>query len=211
MHLYNRHTSVYGGVKPLKHLWFITAIMICYVITPFLQLGRKYYKVIMFMTICLLIFQYYIFNKGIGYSSWIYLYVIGYYIPILTRRQRCLVAIFFTLTLSFALMSISWDGIRNSCIENTILHINASILLVLLIPLFNRICHSRKYKFLEYLNGISYYLFLVHLIYVRPPFHLLNITSNIIINIGLIFALIWLSALLLRSMTNKLLQTVKLV
>ena len=194
-----------GGIKVFGHLWFMTAIAMCYMITPILQ------KVSSRSTLCtvgllvLCVIEYYVLPIRLNIFSWLFLYSVGYFLPRMSQKMKVLMMSSVTIMLLFAVTGISWADIRNGAINSTIMHNCIGILSVCLFSIIGKkVRFGVGCKLLSFLDALSYFVFIVHVPFVRPPHEILHVTAIAPVNILLVMVLIFISAVLLEQVTKKL-------
>lgn len=194
-----------GGIKCLGHLWFMTAIAMCYMITPILQRLSKYSVLCVISLFAICIVEYYVYPLRLNIFSWLFLYSIGYLLPKLNLCGRLCVLLLSLGMLAYALVGISWADIRGGSVEGTFLHNCAGILVVCLLSFIGkRMKFSIGCGLLLFLDALSYYVYIVHVPFVRPPFDVLHITEFMPLNIAFAIILIFISAFILEKLTKKL-------
>ena len=185
------------GVSSLAHLWFISYILLFYLILPVLQKfdisEDKYFYLKLILIIiglqCLQILN--VINVNITYLS---LFIVAYYF---SRRYfknniKDNYKIFYIITLGICLIGIplqlfleryQFTGIvyKLFIIYHDYVHAFLGINLFLL---FMKIIPDVKNKFISYVSNISYYVYLIHQIFILGTFTLLNY------NFGIIYSLL---------------------
>lgn len=195
-------------IEGTGHLWFITIIFLCYLITPLLYKSSSYiYKkniMILCGSIVIQILISYV-NKNLG--EWIFyilLYINSYYYfknNLLKTPRNSLILIIICITIRILGRYLFNDTIFYS---NVIVLYTQTIIALLA---FKIICNFRlkRNRILEYINNICYEIYLSHYIFIIGSFSIIYLTSNIIVNIfiGLIITLISAKCI---NITSKLLN-----
>ncbi len=178
-----------GGVMGLNHLWFVTAIMACYILLPCLQCFRTCRNKSLLLSWALLILLFWFFK---GRFYWLPLYMIAYFsAQSRLKTSLCVVLAVFCLQMCSPDMG---ESVRYSLIRTLIgLLIVFSTLLV-----FPHSINSRLFLFVKWLSGISYPLYLVHNILMVGPFALARLTPYVWLNTLLMLAGSFSLALLLK-------------
>lgn len=194
----------YGTLFSLTHTWFVSYILICYFITPFLQNLFKKQKssakiLFLFLFILLLFYQFRVINVN---CAWLGNYILGYYF------SRCCIAKkqkkrFFEFLVLFAIpivpisIILQYDLVTNipkifvtykELICNWEHVLLGSILFLLLYKLFSKI-HIHDSFIFKMSDQYSYFIYLVHQIFILNHMSVLKITDYLALNIILIFFL----------------------
>lgn len=193
-----------GGVSGLNHLWFMKAIALCYLITPVLQLLKRYSLLVLVFWLMLGIFEYVYFQKMLFVFSWLWLYSFGYLYASsssLIRHIIKLIALAFT---TFIIANISWDDILHyNCVNNRCFHDFLGITLCICgISCLTLLKVNNLPSLLKILDKNSFYLYITHHLFLLGPLSLISITPLISMNILLIFVLIILSTWGLSLMSS---------
>lgn len=116
-----------GGVphSGLEHLWFLTAILLCYLATPFLQwLRGRFTPPVLAVFILIGVLQYGVLHYSLFCFSWFYLYALGYLFPVISPRLRrgvdaalLLGAVALSLGISWAEV-LDYDGVPNRLLHD---------------------------------------------------------------------------------------------
>ena len=195
--------GIFGGVKELNHLWFMTAIALCYVVTPLLQLFRKYGNIMLAVLLVIGILQYGFFRFQLFRFSWFYLYAVGYFYALAGKRMKILFLTCSSVGLLYVLSFISWEQVldyHNWC--NRLLHdLLGFELFVTGIALFSLL--PLKIKSLVALpDRLSFPVYITHHVFIMGSFSLLG-AGNLFVSIVLILFLTVASALLLDVVSTK--------
>ena len=203
------HSIFSGG----GHLWFVPAILMCYIMTPFLErwFGRKDHKSVFLLAEMALIFGI-VFGFFYTYfnPAWMSCYLIGYFLGYsLSRENECnycfaatasavlslmnIVQIFidYILRLEFSgKMAVLYGFWRNYN------HVWLGITIFIILKwLFDRCSISVTVKKVtSILEKYSYEGYLVHQFIILGPMTLMDLTTSAAVNIMIILALIGVMA-----------------
>ena len=206
-------TTISGG----EHLWFIPAILMCYVITPLLNEVRNLVEQKKISgvkgTLATVVAASLFFGLFANYfnPAWISCYVIGYWIGV-NKKERfisesTLLVVFTILALPLNLLqayiSYIWkpDFISSGlythwCNYN---HVWLGIFLFLLgMKIFKKARFGRKV--LNLTDRYSYETYLVHQFFILGPMSLMAVTSWLSLNIIIIYGCILVSAFALKKL-----------
>ena len=204
---------ILGYVNGLSHLWFMTAIALCYILTPFLQYVRNkgYVSVSLLFLSCIGVLNIFVFHLYMNVFSCLFMYVFSYLfvsLPLLSKRVCvvCLVGIF-----SYLLYIIDWQVLLDySNGVNKLFHILLAFLCVVLpIGISNRSKMVKVPSFLSWFDRNSYYIYLTHHVFILGPLSLAFYTQHKVINIGIVIVLTLLSTFFLKLLTGAILSNLK--
>lgn len=217
--------GILGVNKTGANLWFLTLIMICYLLTPILQwlknkkLGRIVGILTIALTIILQIVLSYITNIGMvaGHTlSWcviaVAIYILGYFAGniILSEKisiRKIVILTIFTFISSVVVLifNMEFDG---KVIYDKIVSVYGMVILDLWISIVvykigAHIKGNVLMKLLNHLDLISYEIYVVHLMII------LTITAEIFLKISVLmyilssFVLSWFAALILHKASER--------
>ena len=211
----------YGTLDLLGNTWFVSYILICYLLTPVLQKliknnvnATKNLLILIVLSILFMEFDVMYIN-----GIWLCNYIIGYYYGsnIKTKKKkrdfRYIILALITIVLPFSLC-LKYDlinGIPNIIRSHRLLicSMEHTLLGCLLFLMFNFVLGKINIKdnyILRFSDKYSYYIYLVHQIFILNDMSLLNLTDYFMINIIIIFImailcgviLYWLCFLILK-------------
>lgn len=186
------------------HLWFMTAIGMCYMFTPILQKVNDHSTLCTVGLLVLSVIEYYVIPIRLNIFSWLFLYSVGYFLPRMSQKMKALMMSSVAIMLLFAVIGIGWADIRNGAINSPIMHNYAGILSVCLFSIiWRKVRFNVGCKLLSILDALSYLVFIVHVPFVRPPHEILHITEILPANILIATLLIFISAFILEKITSK--------
>ena len=205
------HTTLKGA----GHLWFVPTILLCYLITPLIQIyrdeyvrsKRSWYVFLSFGVISVSLF-FGLFNEFFN-PAWIACYVIGYALGVneknlwvenikLTRLIGIIALVGNVLQIFFQYVKrISFPGCGLFYNYN---HVALGVFIFLVLKQFLE--HRNLEKFgivLQISDEYSYEVYLVHQLIILGPFSLLAVSKNMAVGIILIIAGIFLLAMVLKK------------
>lgn len=200
--------GIMGGVKGLGHLWFLTAIAICYIITPLLQWSRRYSRLLLWVVIVILITVELLIPEYGFKASWVELYAIGYYLANCNKWDKLSLGGVCLIGLALSIPNCTWDLIRsNSQVNNLVMHDSGAVLIVLLfLALFTRLDHIKVPKVIQVFDKYSFQIYIVHHVLIMPPFGLLGITDYVVLNVLIIIVYIIFAAWALTLVSDKVIE-----
>ncbi len=203
-----------GTLKSLSHTWFISYILLCYLITPILQIifqkENQSKKNLFFIILLFILFEvYHVTNIN---SAWIGNYILGYYFTKCTKKsnkQTLFFKVIFTLLililptsliLKYQLIStiptilLSYKNLICNW-EHVLLGITVFLLLYEITSHIN--VNSKKNIVLSFSDRYSYFIYLTHQIFILNHMSILHLTKSLVFNIFLIFICSGLSGVIL--------------
>lgn len=205
---------VIGGVDlipGLRHLWFITAIMFAYLITPILQRLKDYSDVALPFLLLTVAFGYlFIPMRYMFLLSWSFLYAIGYMIANVRLRRIYEIGILvFFIVLAFY---VKWDHILNYFSPvGRLFHDVAGVFFVVWgIRLFSTKLFTKIPSFVVFFDKYSFDIFLVHYILFVGPFSMAYLTANMFLNIFLFIIVTAFLTFLFVLMQNRIIAYLNL-
>ena len=204
-----------GGVKLIpgtRHLWFMTAIALCYCITPVLQKNRNQaLPIFILIGLCQLLAYKFLSGKLSFTLSWFFLYSLGYMYANITKRHQMLMIGIIGILIFVLLINISWsDIIQYFNAKGRFLHdLLGCFILIWGVKLFTTFSASLKIlPITSIIDKYSFQIYIIHYFLLIGPFSLAHLTDNNIINIVVSFTVIVISTLLFTKIcikSNKLL------
>ena len=201
-------------VHGAEHLWYLTIIMICYLITPILnkyrrKISNKNLVIYIFIGVLLQISTSYFINTQLGiYLIYLLLYIISYIIG-------CRIDIIISKKLMFS--SILLAGISgilrisarvffdNSILYNVIVvGYTQGLIAFCIFYIFIYMCRNiKENKIINFLDSISFEIYLVHYMYVVGPLRLMGLTNSFIVNTIITLVISIVTAIGLKKICEK--------
>ena len=211
------------GVQGATHLWFMTTIMICYLITPLLYKIKKMVlyidKRIIFIIIPLIIsIQYivaYLTSENIALQiSYITLYIFAYYFSCIWDKQLERKKFYLITILTFCIVfvrlisKIFFDG---TLLYNVlIVTYSQSILGIWIFLFFYYFTNNRNekiyFKLINNLDKLSFEIYIVHYMFFVGPLRVMNISNNFFVNSFSAFILSYIFAIILNKVCQRLIK-----
>lgn len=209
---------VVGTIKGISHLWFVSYILFCYIITPYLVAIRDYLssksKLYTFCSIVVIVGIYSIIEiliDGHFRPGMIGCYILGFYTAVFVKRigERFLQICFWVSLLPTIISNYVYchlHYIKGLDMKGLLAHITdyshalfGYSITMLLLLLFKNIKESRV---LEYSDKYSYEIYLVHQLFILSPLTMLVFTDNRAINISLTLCAIFISGFILNELSK---------
>ena len=212
-----------GVIDGIGHLWFISYILFCYIITPLLYKfvdkikGLKCVYVLIMFVMVLFIGQvvFYAYNSYFRFSR-ISCYIIGYFLAFILKQYGSIIlkriawvfvigAIICNLFRIFVKYSLKQTFLGFSFFEQYA-HVLLGISIFLIIYIFLK---NVKYNnLLSVSDKYSYYIYIVHQLLILSPFSLMTLTNYIYLNWILVLVGITLIAMALKFISDRILHIV---
>jgi peptidoglycan/LPS O-acetylase OafA/YrhL len=206
-----------GGVQGAQHLWFMSVIIICYLITPFLvkMKDNNQYKIINIITLIVAIFTTYI-NQKLGQTLfYILTYLLGYTFKNKQGKnkfKKCEIILIIILAIIVRMLGKYYiDGVLlYDTILVSITQIALCFGIYLILQTVSIKLDIKSNKIINHLDKISYPMYITHYIFMIGPLKLMNLMDYLEINIFLTLLASYISSLLLlyitKLITNKYLK-----
>ena len=187
----------------LDHLWFLTTIFICYLITPLLQKisDSKYGKYSSVVVGALMVANYHITN---GKLDWFFLYAFSYFLFRSKKTVDWLVIAILLVLLSIPLIQINWahilsvDWVRLSAFD-----ICSLLIVILSLRIFAYFRFDGCPQVVKWISNYSFEIYIVHNFFIHGTFSCSYLTDSVLLNVCIILFVSITLAYVLRIMTKK--------
>lgn len=213
---------VVGTIQGIGHLWFVSYILFCYLITPYLAAIRDYLSKKNMLdalgSIVVIVGVYSIIEILIDSHfrpGMVGCYILGYFTAVFVNRLgEKTINICFWISLIptaisnhvychlYYIQGLEMKGLLTHITDYSHAFLGYSITMLLMI-VFKEIKESR---ILEYSDKYSYEIYLVHQLFILSPLTLLTTTNNITISAVLTLCAIFLSGYILNKLQHALLS-----
>ena len=205
------------GIKGINHLWFISYILFCYLITPFLRdlaermkkLKWPMFLIVFGLLTCLMSDVFAAFDLFFRFDR-IYCYLFGYFAAVFMQNYK--LSIFKGLTYILAVLTVIINIVRiyysyvnprisekfDLFVKYAHAFLGISIVLLFIILLKN----VKRCFLLDLSDKYSFYIYIVHQIFILGPFTLMDNTNSKILNIAIIILCILVSAIVLKFIAD---------
>ena len=217
-----------SNVPILSHTWFVSYILLCYLIIPILQMffNQSKYKnsFLLFVLIMLLILLFQIYGVINIESAWINNFIMGYFYGNCCKEKKqkkiftYFIILLFIIIIPLAIIyqeniQIILPSILNNY-NNIIINYGhvllGTIIFLFLYKLFKYI-KFKKNIILAFSDKYSYYIYLVHQIFILYSFSILYLTKYLFVNIMLILLFSIIASFILKVINDFLLMFVEKV
>ncbi len=209
---------IFGGVLGAQHLWFLTVIMLCYMLTPILYRNKekllKNHKIILFIIAVLAVGLSYV-QQDVGRTfMYIWLYVSAYmYRNHKTDKQKSKVVLVLSIVGLFIIRIVTRAFLDGTILYNTIVVCFTQILLSYNIYWFlNEMFRNVKVEnniLINHLDTISYYVYITHIMFMTGPVRTMGLTKNMFVNSVVSIGLAWVTGILLDRISRGVMRKVK--
>ena len=187
----------------LGHLWFMSAIAVCYLLTPLLQYLRKYTFVLL-LILSVSILEFFFIRFAEWQFSWLFVYTLGYMYASANKWGRNIIISFAGFLFLCSLMNISWEDVLCNGVWNQWFHVTGGILAVALITFLAKYLHfSKGEQIWKVMDKYSYEVYITHHIFILGPFSMLFFSASSCVNILVILVLTVLTAIVLHRVSSQ--------
>lgn len=179
-----------------EHLWFLTVLLMCYLITPIMDWLRvnssRNRNVILYVCFILvqLLCTYFISEKLGTYLLKINIYVIGYVLG--KSTYKCDKLYQFVLAMALGIVGVVVRLIGKVLIDGTVTYnvmvagITHSMIALAMLLMFQYMFHKEPGRIVRFLDGISYEVYLVHYMFIVGPVSLMTVTDTYVVNCAIV-------------------------
>lgn len=206
-----------AGVEGAYHLWFLTVIMICYIVTPllyFLKKNDSKIQLICFIVTIQITCALILGGKLPRYILYVLLYTIGFFygnqIKTYIKAKKYITFTFITMTcLAVRFLSkLLVDG--TNIYDSIIVLYTQSIFCIWIIQTceiimrrnLNIINNENFRSTIIFLDSISYEFYITHMIFIFGPLKCINLTGIMIIDIIICLIITIISAYILKTLSQ---------
>lgn len=170
-----------GGVQGTQHLWFLSILMVCYIITPILNKFKMYIKknseaiiIVIVIIVCQLIMTY-CASKFVGLQiSYVLTYILGYLISLLWNRN-----IKFSKVIILDVITIYY-----------------------IFKQVNEKVKIKENKIIKHIDKVSFYFYIVQYMYLVGPIRVMSLTSSYMLNSIIAIVISYISSIVLMNICN---------
>jgi len=198
-----------GKIKGLGHLWFVSAIAICYLTTPLLQALQSRSSVLIWLLLGFSVYEITIMKYDVPLFMPIFLYAFGYFYANIKRYLKLLLIFVLVIFSSVITYNITWQQIHiNDGMMNCLFHVYVGLTIsIIIIGSLYKVLHVGKlYSIARLLDHYSYEIYLIHHPLILGPLSLMQMTNNRALNIVVILAITGASAYFLKKTMTLLYQ-----
>ena len=193
-------------IEGFNHMWFLSVIMICYLITPIAKFLLKN-RPSLFISLLLLtsVVEFVFVQKMYSMAAWIVLYLFGMCIGCFdTKLVNLITTIISGGGLAILMVFFQWSRLTDPIWAHYSVWLHC-VLAIFLFGVLYAILTKIDIKLpecLRFVNNISYEVYLVHHILILGPLSLLFVTSSETINILLILIITFVLSYALNQLMN---------
>lgn len=202
-----------GAPVGLGHLWFITIILLCYICTPvFKHISEKYYKSITMhiIGVIIAIITSYIHPKLGRTMFYLYTYFLGINFKFFENFRFNKKAIILLAVFSLIIRLIGnyfWD---NTIFYDIIIYsLTQTIIGICVFIYFFKFIAIKENKVINYMDSISFYLYITHYVFMVGPVRLMGMTNSMIANMCITLICGIASAIILMKIHHKILERLR--
>lgn len=204
LHIVDLQGIIAGGrISGLGHLWFMSVIAVCYVMTPLLQYFRKY-PVVLPLLLVFALLEYLVVRRATAPFSWLFVYALCYLYADAGKYRKKMVELFVIILFVWTVFSISWDDILYGGALSQSLHATGGVLAVMLVRCLScYMAFSWGSSCWKKMDKYSYEVYITHHIFILGPFSLVFLTVYPCVNIALVLLLTVLAAIGLHEVSGR--------
>ena len=194
------------AIEGFNHMWFLTVIMICYLVTPIAKylLKNKLYLFVSLLVIASVV-EFVFVQKMYSIAAWIVLYLFGMCMGCFdTKKVNAITTVASGVILAILMVFFQLSRLTDPmwAYYSVWLHCVLAIFLFgVLYAILTKI-DIKLPKCLRFVNNISYEVYLVHHILILGPLSLLFLTPSKTINIVLILIITFVLSFALNQLMN---------
>ncbi len=193
-------------IEGFNHLWFLSVIMICYIITPMVKylLRNKPY---LFLSLLVLgcVVEFVFVQKMYSIAAWIVLYLFGMCMGRFdANKVHAITTVASGVVLAILMVFFQLSRLTDSMWAHYSIWLHC-VLAIFLFDLLYAILTKIDVKLpkcLQFVNNISYEVYLIHHIFILGPLSLLFLTPSKTINILLILIITIVLSYALNQLMN---------
>jgi peptidoglycan/LPS O-acetylase OafA/YrhL len=195
-----------GMIQGIRHLWFITAIMFAYLVTPVLQWLSKYANWLFPVLLVCVGISYFVASGPLVFmASWVFLYAIGYlYVNLNKTKKIYNIGLVLLELFLIGIVIFNFDVVTHYFNPvNRFFHDVSGVFVVIIgIVLLSRLKLSKVPKIVNLFDKYSFHVFLVHYFFVVGPFSLAHLTPYVLVNILLIILVTFVASFLFVKLND---------
>ena len=193
-------------IEGFNHMWFLSVIMICYIITPIVKylLRNKHYLFVSLLVLASVV-EFVFVQKMYSIAAWMVLYCIGMCMGCFdTKMVRVYTTIVSSVVLAIMMRFFQLQYLTDPAWAHYSVWLHCMLAIFLFGVLYTILSKFafRLPKCLQFVNNISYEVYLIHHILILGPLSLLFITSSNLVNILLILIITFVLSYMLSLILN---------
>lgn len=186
----------FARIEGLRHVWFLTAIMCGYIITPALQKIRNKSAIVIPIMLVFIFVAYFVLHLRIVFVlSWVYLYALGYLYVNLSNRWKkfynilIVISLFVVIGLIIYYYLNSWQVFVHP--YSVLYRLFHDLMGLFIIIIGTKILSNWKNIYIprvvSFFDKWSFHVYIVHFFIMCGPFSMANLTPYRWINIFILF------------------------
>lgn len=188
-----------GYSRGLEHLWFVPYILICYMLTPYINMlfdrifvkNKKYFELKCFGIICLLFLIGFVFKGAELLPNRISCFALGvmikYFVSSFDKKRQGTLCVFFTLS-ALVLCSVRIIleyklGFSGPAMRMISAYAHMLLGAFIFFALYLALGKLKYRKYLSVCDKYSYYVYLAHQMFILGPLSLITHTGSVFVAI----------------------------
>lgn len=202
-----------------EHLWFLTVLMLCYLVTPIIDKIRKknskyLSSILLSLSIILTFVVMYLFNEQLGlYMLQINMFIVSYILGAINFKCKTYKGIGLALIMGTSGVVIRIIGRmffdQTIFYDNILVQLTQFLMGISILMIFQFIFKNKPGKIILMLESISFEVYLVHYFFTSGTLNVMHLTGSFLLNSAIAIILSLMSAYVLHnivSLINKMTQ-----
>lgn len=213
VYILNLQGFVGKPIEGLNHLWFLSVLMLCYILTPVIKkLLRKKCWVTVLGLLIIAIIEYLLLQKKYAMFTWVALYLLGIIIGEKEiKYAKCVGLLSVCVTVLIISLLPGIDALSQSEYSHISVWFHVSLSLSILTIFYFALTkfwadECKVPRILDWLDKYSYEIYLVHHLFILGSCSMLFVFNNKLISIILVIVCTLVSAALLKLLSKILIK-----
>lgn len=148
--------------------------------------------------------NFFVFRIEVIPYSWFFVYILSYLYATERGYRKIVILGLVSVLFVWSSIVISWDDILNyENVLNQVFHAFSGLMIIICaISIFKRLKLKLNRRILNFTDGLSFEVYLIHHIFILGPFSLMQFTRFEIVNILMVIMLTLVLSMLLKRMSN---------
>lgn len=196
---------ILGGMRGANHLWFITIIVMCYIVTPLISKYKlsliKNKNIILIILIILSIVTVFINEKISKTILYFVTYLLGYIFGNKDKVLNTKISIIICI-LGIVIRLLGRKIFDETFIYNIFITFFTQIMISISIFSIIKNFYSKRLwgneKLINYFDEYSFYIYITHYMFFEGPLKIMSLTNNFILNVIIALILTYIASVILH-------------
>ena len=200
----------YGNIFGLEHLWFITAVLLCYLSTPLLQSLKSDNILPLIVLFIYSLYELFIVRYDVKVFIPLFIFAFGYFYACLESRWKTSTTIMLLTICCIVIFHTTWgDILVYNSRQNQVFHTYCGITFsILFLQLASKLRNIILLPIGHFIDKYSYEIYLIHHPLILGPLSLMFASDYISANVIAILLLTVLSSVFLKWIFNRILDKI---